>query len=673
MTARVLSGCVAGVLMLAPTLVGQSAKFARIAGVVVTTDGTPQPVRRAIVALSGGPLALSLNAITDDEGRFEVPDVPAGRFTISASRASYVTIAYGASEPGRAGVPLVVEAGQRLTEIRLLLARGAAVAGTVRDADGEPMPGALVRLARRSGADRVTLPLSAETDDRGNYRFFGLAAGEYFVVARTPLQIGAASQLHVASSEEIDRALQGLARGDRGSADLRQPLPRATSARSVAMTPVWYPSATSNEGATAIALRTGEERTGTDITMRLIPVTTVDGTVSPPGGRDWPPHITVNLYPATVGVVGPVLLESPSRANGGRFRYGSVTPGTYFVVAQTLSAGMASQMAATPAIRGSAPPRADYLWATDTVVTSGGDINGIALVLAPGLRMHGRIAIESTAGQPRPDLSTARVGIIATWPGRGGAANTKLAADVQFPITVGSDGLFDLANLPPATYSFTCTMPSSAPGRGWWLRSATIDGKDILDEPYTLDPSATVPTVLLTLTDRHSSLSGVFQDATGRATSAITVLVFPTNPAWWGETSRRVRVQRPGTDGKYSFVDLPPGDYVLAAVTDMESDAWRDPDFLRSLVVGGVQVTIGEGEQKTQDLRIGRATISVDPRASDGMDSSFFDRGIIAARAGARDGEETSWTLTSWRSIWQRTCSRWPAKRRPAAWRSGGG
>ena len=114
------------------------------------------------------------------------------------------------------------------------------------------------------------------------------------------------------------------------------------------------------------------------------------------------------------------------------------------------------------------------------------------------------------------------------------------------------------------------------------------------------------PTVVLTLTDRHSSLSGAFQDATGRATSDVTVVVFPTNPAWWGETSRRVRIQRPGTDGKYSFQDLPPGDYVLVAVTDMEPDAWRDPAVLRSLAVSGVQITIGEGEQKTQDLRIGR-------------------------------------------------------------------
>ena len=611
--------CIAGGLLLAPSISGQPAQFARIAGVVVTTDATPQPVRRAIVTLSGGPLALSLGAITDDEGRFEIADVPGGRFTLSASRASYVTIAYGASAPGRAGVPLVVEDGQRLTGIRLLLARGAAIAGTVRDIDGEPMPGASVGLAKRSGADRVTLPLTVQTDDRGGYRLFGLAAGEYFVVARPPFQSGALSQLQAASSEEIDRALQALARGGRDRGDLRQPLPVAVSERSAAMTPVWYPGATSSEDATPISLQTGEERTGADITMRLIPVTTLEGAVSLPGGRDWPANVSVSLYPATVGVVAPVLLESPSRANGGRFRFGSVTPGAYFVVAETLSAGMASRMADGLRAQGSVPPRADYMWATDTVVTSGTDITGVALVLAPGLRMHGRIAIDSTGGQRRPDVSTARVGIRATWPGRGSAANAKLAMDVQFPIAVGPDGSFDLANLPPATYSFTCTLPSSAPergagvpadqSRGWWLRSATIDGKDILDEPYTLDPSAAVPRVVLTLTDRHSSLSGAFQDAAGRAASAITVLVFPTNPAWWGEKSRRVRVQRPGTDGKYSFVDLPPGDYVLAAVTDMEPDAWRDPAFLRSLVVGGVQVTIGEGEQKTQDLRIGRAAL----------------------------------------------------------------
>jgi len=364
MNRRALSVCVAGVLVLAPDVAGQNvagglqpagSDSARIAGIVVTTDETPQPVRRAIVELSGGPLALSLNAITNDEGQFEIADVPAGRFTISASRASYVTIAHGASAPGRAGVPLVVEAGQRVTGIRLLLARGAAIAGTVRDTDGEPMPGAVVGLAKRSGANRVTLPLTVAADDRGGYRLFGLAAGEYFVVARTPFQSGAVSQLQVASSEEIDRALRELARGGRGGGNLKQPRPAAASERAVAMSPVWHPSATSSEDAAPISLRAGEERTGADITMQLLRVTTLEGTVALSGGHDWPANVSVSLYPATVGVVAPVLLESPSRENGGRFRYGSVTPGTYFVVAQTLSAGIASQLAATPAMRGAGP------------------------------------------------------------------------------------------------------------------------------------------------------------------------------------------------------------------------------------------------------------------------------------------------------------------------------
>jgi hypothetical protein len=171
----------------------------------------------------------------------------------------------------------------------------------------------------------VTLFVTAETDDRGGYRLFGLAAGEYFVVAETSHQTGVAGPLQVASSDEIRPALQELARGGRVGGDLRQPLPMAASERAAAMTPVWYPSATSSEDATPIALQTGEERTGADITMRLVPVTTLEGTVSPPAGRDWPANVSVSLYPATVGAVAPALIESPSRANGGRFRYGSVT------------------------------------------------------------------------------------------------------------------------------------------------------------------------------------------------------------------------------------------------------------------------------------------------------------------------------------------------------------
>jgi hypothetical protein len=66
---------------------------------------------------------------------------------------------------------------------------------------------------------------------------------------------------------------------------------------------------------------------------------------------------------------------------------------------------------------------------------------------------------------------------------------------------------------------------------------------------------------------------------------------------------------------------------VLIAQTS-EPDAWKDPAFLRSLG-GGVHVTIGEGEQKTQHLRIGRVTIS----GRDETARTRPDRRLSASRA----------------------------------------
>jgi hypothetical protein len=68
--------------------------------------------------------------------------------------------------------------------------------------------------------------------------------------------------------------------------------------------------------------------------------------------------------------------------------------------------------------------------------------------------------------------------------------------------------------------------------------------------------------------------------------------------------SRRIQSVRPSTDGKYIVRNLPPGDYLLTAVTDIEPGEWYDPSLLEQLVRGAVKVTIADGEKKTQDLRL---------------------------------------------------------------------
>ena len=76
-----------------------------VAGVVVEADPQAQPVRRAIVTLSGTELPRGRTAITDDTGRFAFDALPAGRFTVSVTKAAYLAGAYGATRPGRPGIP----------------------------------------------------------------------------------------------------------------------------------------------------------------------------------------------------------------------------------------------------------------------------------------------------------------------------------------------------------------------------------------------------------------------------------------------------------------------------------------------------------------------------------------------------------------------------------------
>jgi hypothetical protein len=59
------------------------------------------------------------------------------------------------------------------------------------------------------------------------------------------------------------------------------------------------------------------------------------------------------------------------------------------------------------------------------------------------------------------------------------------------------------------------------------------------------------------------------------------------------------------SEAAYAFADLPPGEYVVAAVQDVEPGAWFDPAVLERLLPAGIKLVIAEGEQKALDIRAG--------------------------------------------------------------------
>src|SRR4030095_14237696 len=94
--------------------------------------------------------------------------------------------------------PVTIADGQRVDGLALKLVRGSVLSGTVRDELGPPAPGIAARVLQGrmvdgervlSPAPAVSGPFGETTDDRGVYRVFGLAAGDYLVSA-TPRTVG---------------------------------------------------------------------------------------------------------------------------------------------------------------------------------------------------------------------------------------------------------------------------------------------------------------------------------------------------------------------------------------------------------------------------------------------------------------------------------------------------
>src|SRR5882762_7181522 len=157
----------------------------RITGRVTAADNG-RPVKRARVFATAVELPGGRGMLTDDGGVFDLTELPAGRYTLTVSKSGFVSLSYGQRRPLQAGTPLQLADGQTLKGIEFQLPRGSVIGGRVLDEDGEAMPGVMVRVMRYQylqGDRRLTPAGAGQTDDKGQYRVWGLMPGDYYVNA----------------------------------------------------------------------------------------------------------------------------------------------------------------------------------------------------------------------------------------------------------------------------------------------------------------------------------------------------------------------------------------------------------------------------------------------------------------------------------------------------------
>ena len=302
---------------------------ASLRGRVVLAE-TGEPVTGVTIELSARlPDAwYQQSARSSPEGDFRFERLPAGAYSLSARKTGYLPVA---------GFPLAValETNQSPVDLTLRFHRYAVLFGAVAGPDGEPLTGAQVIAYRYRWVDGRRFLARAEqayTDDRGQYRLFGLPAGTYLVAAFPPRRESPQGEMEYAARN-------------------------------------YHPSG-------AIRLRWGQELSDVNFVLRPETTYSISGVLTDAQAGGPCRSCVIWLDRMEEGVAASRLLRYGTRPDGG-YRIGGLTPGTYRVLAE----------------KGS--ETGGHLAAARTVTIGSRSVSDVHLVVGPDRVIRGRLVLES--------------------------------------------------------------------------------------------------------------------------------------------------------------------------------------------------------------------------------------------------------------------------------------
>lgn len=524
-----------------------------------------QPMRRATVRLTAPEIRGQRAVSTDTDGRYEFRDLPAGRYSINASKAAFVNWVYGQTQPNGPGKPIVLSDNQIADGVDIRLMRGAVIVGRVADEFGEPVPNASVVPMRQNyfqGQRRLSpVGQQAQTNDIGEYRIFGLMPGQYYVSATAQALTIA---MPTANGLDVSGERNGFA-------------------------PTFYPA--TPDFATAQRLTVGIAQTLTGIDIALVPTRlgSISGIALDAQGRP----ITgggIQLTRRGGGNTGIGNFGGPVRPDG-TFTIPNLPPGEYVLRANS----------ARPQTTGTAPGGPTE-FSVAVVTVNGDDVTGVRLAPITQVPITGRILFDDTAAAQSVKSATMRVttGILNpedNLTGFSGASNSAVHDDFTFELKAfpGRIGLRAFAQQPP--------NGSNAAG-AWQLKSIRANGVDATDTGIDVGGQG-VSGVEIEMTNRVQQLSGTVTNTKGEAVKDYTVVVFSQDRArWLSPMNRYSAVARPADDGNFKVTTMPPGEYYAIALTSIDLTAWQDPDALDALSRIATAFVLTPGDTRTLELRM---------------------------------------------------------------------
>lgn len=454
----------------------------------------------------------------------------------------------------------------RITHVNISLAPAGVMTGRITNAQGGPA--ACVRVVLTSRADpndrRWLSPFrETTTDDRGRYRFYQLPAGRYYVAAQIQPSNAVATQTTAAFPASATPA----------------------SGATFALPYVYYPGASSGEGAKAIRVEAGELVKVTDFSVTPETTYSVRGVVGGPALAAVNRGLTVVLAPANgpYGLPLPVH-ESPLDASG-TFQIDGVEPGSYVLWAMAF---IRDQKYAA--------------WAPVTVGRS--SVAGITLEPHPGWSVAGHLNVENAPRQSvRYEISAEQ-------------QDDPLAPQTAIGGEISPNGSFELKGLFPGRYLIRVagwpviarrpvgerSLPAVTRPSNMYIKSAKLGTQVLPDFFFNVSTEPPTGTLDLTVDWDGAQIEGTVVNSRGEPVESADVVLIPENRDRL--TALKVKATRPYLHGRFLIPAVPPGEYRSFAWRDVSQGAWLDPDFLNSQWKRGVILKLSEGEAKSLRLRV---------------------------------------------------------------------
>lgn len=537
---------------------------ATLAGGVVMTPGASSTV--TTMTTNGGTqfrtsvglgTARPRAATTDNQGGFEFKDLPAGSYRLRAApspyTAQYLPIEYGAKKPSGPGSidpgkPIDVADGQTVGSVTIALPRGSVIAGRVTDETGAPLARVQVRASLFTPGNPRGMGFNgSSTDDRGQFRLFGLQPGDYVIAAEGRNNTFVLPNMNVPADQDQTGLLT-----------------------------TYYPGTPDETEAQRVHLDAGAELAGVDIRMASGRLFHLSGVVVDSQGQ--PARASGMLQHRALGASFQSFGFSSDQQ--GRFQMQNVPPGDYRLIVRGITNGP----------RG-ADPSAPSPEMASLPLTVSDDVDNIFVHLSTGATITGQIQFD---GQPTQLPGASQEPQIRVSAAMSDPMNQMGIAPAR-PATVNPDLTFTLKGL-QGEYLLRTGAP------GMTLKAVLLAGEDITDTPHEFKDGERVTIILTTHT---SIVQGTVADDKGAPATEASIVMFSDDKATWHGNS--VHTRRGGVDqlGQFKMQQVLPGNYLIVALPrESLTMPLTDASTFELFAKYATPLVVGDGEQRTVQLKL---------------------------------------------------------------------